>query len=80
MATKTKATQPVEEKTEETPKVIRPNELAKELGLKDGKRLRAFLRQEFTRPAEAKNSNWELTPDMIAAARERFAPKNDKSE
>ena len=74
MATKAprKAAQPAKE---ETKTVVRPNELAKELGLKDGKRVRAFLRTNFTRPDEAKNSNWELTQEQIDAVREKFAPK-----
>jgi len=70
--TRKKVEQPAQE---ETTTVIRPNELAKELGLKDGKRVRAFLRQNFTRPDEAKNSNWELTQEQIDAVREKFAPK-----
>jgi len=79
MATRTrkKAEQPVQ--AEETPKVIRPNELAKELGV-DGKRVRAFLRTEFTRPTDAKNTNWELSPEMVTAIKERFAPKSDEDK
>ena len=78
MATRTrkKAEQPVQ--AEETPKVIRPNELAKELGV-DGKRIRAYLRTEFTRPGEAKNTNWDLTPEMVTAVKERFTPKTDEA-
>ena len=77
MATPRKKTaQPVA--TQEAPKVVRPNELAKELGA-DPKRVRAFLRQEFTRSAEAKNTNWELTPEMVTAITERFAPSDDES-
>lgn len=68
-----------EDEVEETV-VIRPNDLAKELGLKDGKRIRAFLRQEFTRPSDAKNTNWELTEAQADAVRKRFAKKTEVDE
>jgi len=71
-----KAVQPAQE--EETVKVIRPNELAEQLGI-DGKRVRAFLRTEFARPADVKNTNWELTPEMVEAIKERFTPKTEEA-
>lgn len=70
----------LEEETEEAtekPQVIRPNDLAKELGV-DGKRIRAFLRaSEFARPSEQKNTNWELTPSMVEAIRDKFTPSDE---
>lgn len=75
-----KADAPVVEEVVETPeetKAIRPNDLAKELKLKDGKRIRAFLRQEFARSPDAKNSSWELTQAQVDAVREKFGKKED---
>lgn len=63
------------EETEET-QVIRPNDLAEELGV-DGKRIRAYLRQEFTRDSDSKNTNWELTPEMAAKVRDRFTASDE---
>jgi hypothetical protein len=51
-----------------------PKALAEELQV-DPKRLRAFLRANFARPAEAKNTSWAIAPEAIEAAREKFAPK-----
>jgi hypothetical protein len=52
-----------------------PKALAEELGI-DPKRLRGWLRSsDFARPGEAKNTTWALTPDVVDAARVRFAPK-----
>lgn len=51
-----------------------PKALAQELGI-DPKRLRSFLRANFTRTAEAKNTTWALTPDAVIDARAHFAPK-----
>lgn len=59
--------------------VIRPGDLADELGV-DAKRVRAFLRTEFTRPSEAKNSSWLLTPAQAEAVRARFTPTEDVEE
>jgi hypothetical protein len=52
--------------------VITPKELANEIGC-DPKRLRSFLRANYTRPAEAKNTSWAITNDAAKAAREHFA-------
>lgn len=62
---------------EATPAIVTPTALATELGI-DPKRLRAYLRSAHTRAPEAKNTSWALTPDVIAAARERFAPADDE--
>jgi hypothetical protein len=53
---------------------ITPKALATELAI-DPKRLRAFLRSQYTRPAEAKNTSWTITDEAAKAAREHFAPK-----
>lgn len=51
-----------------------PKQLANELKC-DPKRLRAYLRANFTRPAEQKNTSWTIAPDAIKGARAHFAPK-----
>ena len=78
MATKAK-NQPKVEETTEAPKVVRPNDLAKQLEV-DPKRLRAYLRQTFTRPADAKNTNWELSQEMIEAATARFTASDEEGD
>jgi len=49
-----------------------PTELAKELGISP-KVLRAWLRKEHTRTAEAKNTSWVVTAKVAADARKAFA-------
>lgn len=49
-----------------------PTELAKELGISP-KVLRAYLRKEFARTAEAKNTSWVITTPVAKAARKAFA-------
>lgn len=71
---KTKTAQPQEET-----KVIRPNDLATELDV-DAKRIRAFLRGTFVRSDEAKNTNWELTDEMVSAVREKFTASDEASD
>ena len=53
---------------------VTPKALAEELGI-DPKRLRSYLRSQFARPAEAKNTTWTITSDAANKAREHFAPK-----
>jgi phage antirepressor YoqD-like protein len=60
----------------DTPTTITPKDLAAELNI-DPKRLRGWLRQNHTRPAEAKNTTWGITQEAADAARVRFAPKAD---
>jgi malate synthase len=50
---------------------ITPKVLAEEIGI-DPKSLRGFLRKEFARAPEAKNTSWIITPDAADAAREHF--------
>jgi hypothetical protein len=57
--------------------VITPKELAAELAV-DPKRLRAFLRANFARTAEAKNTSWSIGPDAAKAARTHFAKSETK--
>lgn len=52
--------------------VTTPKALATELGV-DPKRLRGFLRANFPRVAEAKNTSWSIGPEAVAAAKEHFA-------
>lgn len=51
-----------------------PKTLAEELQV-DPKRLRAFLRANFARSAEVKNTTWNIADEAAKAAREHFAPK-----
>jgi hypothetical protein len=81
-ATKTKETDKVAPKTEESkPKVevIRPETLASELGV-SGKQVRGFLRATFPRAPEQKRSSWNLTQQQADAVRTRFLPKDDETE
>jgi hypothetical protein len=57
---------------------VRPEELANELGL-SGKIVRSYLRANFTRPAEAKNTAWVLTADQAANVREHFESRRAKA-
>ena len=70
-------TETVEVTEEATP--VTPKDLAEELGV-DAKRIRAFLRQEFTRPGEAKNTSWFLSDEAAEAVRDRFTPSEDEDE
>lgn len=62
---------------------ITPATLAAEIGI-DAKSLRGYLRKEFSRPAEVKNTSWIITPEAADAAREHFAkqetPTTDEVE
>jgi hypothetical protein len=50
-----------------------PERLARELGLPNAKRIRAFLRARFPRPISRLGSPWgSLTPEMERAVRDRF--------
>jgi len=55
-----------------------PEQLAAELGI-SGKTLRAWLRANFPRPAAQKGSDWSLSPEHIAAAREWRAGRRQQS-
>ena len=50
---------------------ITPTNLAEELGI-NPKSLRAWLRNNYTRPLEAKNSRWYLTDKQVKAAKQHF--------
>jgi hypothetical protein len=65
------------EEAEET-KGIRAVDLATELGI-DPKRLRGWLRKEFPRAAEDKNTSWLLTEEQVDAAWDRFG-SNDEDD
>jgi len=53
-------------------KTYTPSELAKELGISP-KVLRAWLRKDHARAAEAKNTSWVITAKVAADARKVFA-------
>lgn len=58
---------------------MRPKDLAEELDISP-KSLRAFLRREFPRASEEKNTNWLLSDEMVDKAREHFEPEDDDEE
>lgn len=58
---------------------LTPKALAEEIGI-DAKSLRGFLRKEFARTAEAKNTSWIITPDAADAARAHFAKQETPTE
>lgn len=62
----------------DSPTTMTPKALAEELNI-DPKRLRGWLRKEHSRTPEAKNTTWAITPDVVEAARERFAPADDEA-
>jgi hypothetical protein len=53
--------------------ITRPEDLARALGLKNGKVLRSYLRATFPRSSDAKGTSWVLTPKVVDAAVEHFA-------
>jgi hypothetical protein len=63
-------------------KTYTPKELAAELGLKDAKRIRAFLRSDEAtmRELEAKNTSWQLSEAQAQLVRDRFTPSDDEDE
>jgi hypothetical protein len=63
-------------KAQTEPVTVRPEELADELGV-NGKAVRAFLRKNFARAAEAKGSRWTIDASgpVAAAVREKFTPQ-----
>lgn len=76
MAPKTK------DQVEDTPveeTAVRPADLAKELDV-SAKALRGFLRREFPRSADAKNTSWTLTDEMVEKATAHFTPSEDEDE
>lgn len=68
-----------ETEAEESSSQVRPGDLAKELGV-DAKRIRAFLRQEFPRAAEAKNTSWSLSDEQVTAVYNRFDSSDEDDE
>ena len=58
-------------------KTYTATELAKEIGISP-KVLRAYLRKEHTRVAEAKNTSWIITSAVATKARKAFAKNKAK--
>lgn len=56
-----------------------PKELAKETGV-DAKRIRAYLRANFPRTAEAKNTSWTVSSDVRSDVIEHFEKPKAKTE
>lgn len=70
-------TKPAVDETEETENsVTRPSDLATELEVSP-KALRGFLRREFPRAADAKNTSWNLTQEMIDKATAHFTASDE---
>jgi hypothetical protein len=59
-------------------KITRPEDLARVLGI-SGKVVRAYLRATFTRPVEAKNTSWSLTPKMVEQTYAHFQARMPKN-
>lgn len=77
MAPKTQVNPEVEEdQDEDTSSVIRPSDLAETLEVSP-KALRGFLRREFPRDANAKNTSWELTEEMVEKATAHFTASDE---
>lgn len=55
------------------PLITSPTDLAKYLNI-DPKSLRAWLRENFTRPKEEAGKKWEITPNMFDAAVKKWGP------
>jgi hypothetical protein len=69
---------PVKKAEVEVPKgSMRPEALAQEIGI-SGKILRAWLRKNHTRPAEAKNTAWIVKPEVVKAAKAHFKKQEAK--
>lgn len=62
-----------------TAKTYTAKALAEEIGV-DAKSLRGYLRKEFTRPLEVKNTGWIITEDAAQAARDHFAKQRTAVE
>jgi hypothetical protein len=59
--------------------ITRPEDLAKALGLKNGKVLRSYLRASFPRPSDAKGTTWVLTPKIVDSAVEHFTKRQPEN-
>lgn len=57
---------------------LTPKALAEEIGI-DPKVLRSYLRKEFPRPQEAKNTTWIVPAPAATKAKEHFAKKEAKA-
>jgi phage antirepressor YoqD-like protein len=69
----------IDEVEDEVDTAMTPKALAAELEI-NPKNLRAFLRQEFPRSNQEKNTSWRLTEAQIEAARARFGPDDGDDE
>lgn len=55
-----------------------PAELAEKVN-RDPKVVRAYLRKEFTRDPEVKNSRWEISAKTVNAVTKHFAELDEKA-
>jgi response regulator of citrate/malate metabolism len=62
-----------------TSEVITAQELADALNMKSAKTLRAYLRVQFKRALEQKNSDWRITRTIAEASYKRFKKASDES-
>jgi predicted transcriptional regulator len=61
------------------PVTITPKALAEELEVSP-KALRAYLRSNFPRVAEAKNSAWQIDEEVAEAVREHYSESEDSED
>lgn len=59
-------------------KTFRPEEIALTLGI-SGKIVRAYLRQTYTRPVEAKGTTWVLNAKQAADTIAHFKARNPQN-
>lgn len=57
---------------------VRPEQIATDLGI-SGKIVRAFLRQTYTRPIEAKGTTWVLNGEQANATFDHFESRKPKA-
>jgi hypothetical protein len=55
---------------------VRPEMLAEELNI-SGKQIRQYLRKEFPRTKDQRNTAWELTSKQADNVRSHFAPADE---
>jgi hypothetical protein len=58
---------------------VTPDDLAREMGLKDGKSIRAFLRTNVRRDPSLKGTEWKLSPEVAQYVRENLRAKAESA-
>lgn len=60
-------------------KFVTPDDLAREMGLKDGKSIRAFLRTNVRRDPSLKGTEWKLSPEVAQHVRDNLRAKAESA-